>query len=285
MGVFRQQRVTEPLEVYFNHFDDYQGVVEELLESTVDLRLLREQAADFLTDKKGLFVMRYLLGPPISDADLAVLAEAMLSRKQLRADSAMVGRIVQVIMDGLDRRRFPWVMEGREATAPEREAAILATAALIAMRRAETSRRNESKNDQETLVDETLLSIGLKKVPTRPVNTMSTAPTGGEFCRETSLAGRKADFIIGLYDGRVMPLECKVSNSFLNSIKRLNNDTAIKAQTWIADFGRRHVVPAAVLSGVYKLPQLIDAQARGLTLFWAHDLQPMTDWILQTRRP
>jgi hypothetical protein len=283
MSIFRQQRVTEPLEAYLDFFDDYQGVIEELLESTVDLTRLREQATGFLADKKGLFAIRYLAGPPISDDDLEVLAEAALTGKKLRADPAMVQRIIQVILDGLDRRRFPWVAEGREATAAEREAAILATAALIATRRAETLRRNEGKSDQERLVEDTLLAAGLKRVPTRPVTTMSAAPLGGEFCREASLAGRKADFIVGLYDGRVMPIECKVSNSFVNSIKRLNNDAAVKAQTWIGDLGRLHVVPVAVLSGVYKLHRLIDAQFRGLTLFWAHDLKPMTDWIQATR--
>ena len=34
-----------------------------------------------------------------------------------------------------------------------------------------------------------------------------------------------------------------------------------------------------VLSGVYKLRNLSDAQERGLTIFWAHDLKSLTDWI------
>ena len=126
--------------------------------------------------------------------------------------------------------------------------------------------------------------MGLRKVPTRTVNTMSDAPGAGEFCRESLLSGRKADFIVGLFDGRIMPVECKVSNSSTNSVKRLNNDAAVKARSWITDLGERHVVPAAVLSGVYKRHNLIDAQRRGLTIFWAHDLEPMTDWIFATQQ-
>lgn len=80
-----------------------------------------------------------------------------------------------------------------------------------------------------------------------------------------------------------MPVECKVSNSSTNSVKRLNNDAAVKAETWRSDFGQRNVVPAAVLSGVYKLHNLLDAQERGLSLFWAHDLQRLLDWIDSTR--
>ncbi len=79
------------------------------------------------------------------------------------------------------------------------------------------------------------------------------------------------------------PLERKVSNSATNSVKRLNNDAAVQAEVWRHDFGNQQVVPAAVLGGVYKLRNLENAQERGLTLFWAHDLQPMLDWIHQTR--
>ena len=63
----------------------------------------------------------------------------------------------------------------------------------------------------------------------------------------------------------------KVSNSSTNSVKRLNNDAAVKATSRKTDFGLRQVVPSAVLSGVYKLHNLLDAQERGLTIFWAHD--------------
>ena len=40
-----------------------------------------------------------------------------------------------------------------------------------------------------------------------------------------------------------------------------------------------------MLSGVYKLKNLIDAQSAGLTLLWAHDLGRLTDWIESTRKP
>ncbi len=98
------------------------------------------------------------------------------------------------------------------------------------------------------------------------------------------LGKRKADFIIGVPDGRIMALECKVSNSALNSIKRLNNDAAIKAEIWRQDFGDRNVVPAAVLAGVYKSSHLESAQERGLCLFWSHSLElQLVKWLDQTR--
>ena len=125
---FRRERMQEPLEQYLNAFDDYQGVVEELLETTVDLTQLDDTALEVLCDNRLALAVRYLTGPMISEADLKTLAEAVLTAKRLRSDPEMVGRIVEVIRAGLDRRRFAWMPEQREPTEHERAAAILATA-------------------------------------------------------------------------------------------------------------------------------------------------------------
>lgn len=218
----------------------------------------------------------------MSADDLKTLSEGALSPARLRKNPAMVRRIVDIVRMGLDRRRFPWVSEGREPTSEERGAAVLASAALMATRSVGTARRQEGKEAQELLVANTLGGAGLTRVEPRAIPTLNLAPNAGEFCRESVLGSRKADIVVRLWDHRIMPLECKVSNSALNSIKRLNNDAAVKAETWTKDFGTRNIVPAAVLSGVYKLRHLSDAQQRGLALFWAHDLQALVSWIEQT---
>lgn len=45
-------------------------------------------------------------------------------------------------------------------------------------------------------------------------------------------------------------------DSALNSVKRLNNDAAVKAEYWLEQFGASQVVPAAMLSGVFKVKNL-----------------------------
>lgn len=277
--VFRLQRMEEPLEAYLEAFDDYQGIVEDLLEVTVDLTALESVALEVFTDADLLEAVRYLPGPPISTDDLKTVADAVFSKSRLQSDPEMVKRIIDVVTAGLDRRRFVWVAEGREPTEAERAAAVLASAAIMATRRLETDRRTGEKDRQERFVEEALLNAGLKKVATRTVNTNNEAPKSGEFCRESMLGNRKADFLIGLRDQRLMPIECKVSNSSTNSVKRLNNDAAVKAEIWRNDFGVRNIVPSAILSGVYKLHNLETAQSRGLSLFWAHDLAAMIAWI------
>ena len=278
---FRAGRATEPLELHVGLCDEVQARVEAFFAATDDLLELAAEAPARLGNKDEREIFRYLSGPPVSEDDLKVLVEARsLAAASLQRDPELVQRLLAFVRDWHDRRRFPWLAARRRPTADEREVAVLATSALLANRRLETMRRSQGKELQEERVATALRRTGLVESTTRRVRTLGEAPPRGEFCRESYLGDRKADFLVGLWDGRTMPLECKVSNSAVNSVKRLNNDAAAKAEAWTRDFGGRQVVPAAVLSGVYKLPNLLDAQARGLTLFWAHDLAALVDWIV-----
>src|SRR5262245_29322362 len=75
IAVFRNVRMTEPLEQFVEAFDEYRGSVEDLLELTVDLTELREHAVELVTDRAFLEVLRYLAGPFISADDLKVIAD------------------------------------------------------------------------------------------------------------------------------------------------------------------------------------------------------------------
>lgn len=282
---FRQARVTEPLEAYLERFEDCRDTFDDLLEQTVDLIELSDRAMDILSDSRLTEALRYLAGPPISLDDLKTLVGSSISLRRLRADATLAQRIIDTVLLGLDRRRFPWMTPNapRTATEAERAAAVLASAALLATRQVETARRTEGKTEQEDGVKQALREAGFNEAATRFVHSLDDAPGSGEFCGECQLGSRKADILVRLWDGRVMPIECKVSNSSTNSIKRLNNDAAVKANTWIEEFGTRSAVPSAMLSGVFKLNNLEDAQARGLTIFWAHDLGSMLEWIESTR--
>lgn len=281
---FRHERMTEPLEQYLDAFEEVQDAMDELLESTVDLTMLEDQALEVLTNPALLESFRYLTGPPISLDDLKVLVDTnSLIPAALLRDPDLVRRLVSTVRAGLDRRRFPWVAEGRAPTEAERTAAVLASAALIATQRVATARRTESKVVQEALVRRILLDSGFRQIPTRQITSLVDPPDRGEFCVETLFGTRKADLVVRLWDGRMMPIECKVSNSATNSVKRLNNDAAVKAEVWRHDFGQTQVVPVAVLSGVYNLKNLQEAQRRGLTLYWAHRISDLATWIELTR--
>jgi hypothetical protein len=246
IAVFREERLQEPLDEYLREFDEYRSIVEDLLAKTADLNRLDETALKVMTDGRLLEAFRYLPGPVISADDLKTLADAVLSPARLRQDPDMVRRILEVVHVALDPRRFPWIQEHREPTEAERGAAILASAALMANSRALMKRRSQGKENQERAVERQLLDSGMTRVETRAVQNLHHAPAPGRFCRESLLGARKADFVVTLWDGRLMPVECKVSNSAVNSVKRLNNDAAAKAEAWIQDFGRRQAVPVAI---------------------------------------
>ncbi|UBV14961.1 XamI family restriction endonuclease [Mycolicibacterium fortuitum] len=283
IGKFREMRIEEPLEQYLGFFDVYREAVEELIEGTVDLTQLAEQSVDLLTRPEMLVTIRYLASPAISEDDLKVVADAVLSPTRIRADEEMAKRIIATVLLALDRHRFPWVSEERDPTAAERDAAVVATAALIATQKVQTARRNQSKDEQEEQVAEYLVTQGFTQVPTRNIDNISKLPDFGEFCRESTFSGRKADLVVRVWDGRTMPIECKVSNSSTNSVKRLNNDAAAKATAWITAFGTQNVIPTAVLSGVFKVHNLVAAQTMGLTIFWAHKLDALGEFLEATK--
>jgi hypothetical protein len=285
IDAFRKARLDEPLGDYLDSFDEYQGTVEELLETTLDLSEWDSSSLQVLTDPKLLEALRYIAAPPMSADDLKVLSEVVsFAKGRLKENPADVRRIVDTIRSVMDRRRFIWVSEDREPKEAEKAAAVLASAALMAASRAQTNRRTLSKKLQEDLVMEKLGALRMKKVKTRHIKTFSNAPSPGEFCGECKVGTRKADIVVRLWDDRLMPIECKVSNSALNSVKRLNNDAAVKAGTWRKEFGEAQILPMAVLAGVYDLSSLESAQRAGLGIIWAHNLVPLTEFIADTQR-
>ena len=169
IDLFRRERIQEPLEAYLKVFDEYQGVFENLLETTVDLSRLQPEGLVVLGDERLQEAFRYLAGPPISLDDLKTVAETVsLTKKRLQEDPDLAKRTVDLILMALDRRRFPWVAENREPTESEKTAAVVASAALMATRRVGTARRHEGKRTQERSVEDALLHARFKKVPTRP---------------------------------------------------------------------------------------------------------------------
>jgi hypothetical protein len=279
IGLFRVERMSEVLDPYVDAYELTRQAVAQLLELTVDLSDLTQSVA-ITTDAPMLQALRYLAGPPISEDDLKTLADLnTLNANRLTANPDWAKLLVETVMLGLDPTRFPWVADNRPPTDEERETAIVATSVLIAQRRLMTNRANESKDAQEKATAACLIATGFTQVPPRQIDTFTDAPDPGEFCHESLFGGRKADLVVRLLDGRCMPIECKVSNSSTNSVKRLNNDAAVKATQWLEKFGSSQTVPSAVLAGCFKRHNLSNAQERGLTLWWAHDLAQLVTFV------
>ena len=100
---------------------------------------------------------------------------------------------------------------------------------------------------------------------------------------ESKLGDTRADLVIRLHDGRAMPVECKTSNSAVNSFKRINHEAVGKARLWLDAFGKRGIVPCAVIGGVFNPMSLQGAQQEGLTIIWSHRLPDLASFIAAAR--
>lgn len=226
----------------------------------------------------------YLTAPPISEDDLKTLTEASLAASTVRNNLDQAIRLRDIIFRILDPHRFPWVGENRDPRPEERAAAIVASAALVAARKVETFRRNDAKDRQENKVKSLLVELGFKEESKHSIATAASVPQRGQFMGETPLAGAKADVVATLHDGRIMAIECKVSNSAVNSYKRIVHDTGGKATIWYRELGRANVIASAVLSGVFNPANCLSVQNnKDVFLFWDFRLDDLRTFIETVR--
>ena len=283
-SVFREERLKESLNQYSDFFERFAAVFRELVDRLPVLAHAEDSAETILeifSEEDARTALRYLTAPPVSEDDLKTLAETRLSASALRSTPENARRVAALVFRLLDPHRFPWVAESRLPTSDEVERAVVASAALVAAQKVSTSRRSASKV-QEDAVKDLLRSSGLLEDPSRPaIETLSDAPAPNHFRGESKLGRTKADIVARLADQRLLAIECKVSNSAVNSYKRVNHEAVGKARSWVADFGRRQVVPAAVLGGVFKPENLATAQDEALALFWAFRLEDLAEFLRQ----
>lgn len=240
--------------------------VDAVLDRTGDLTRLREDGARLLAEGM-LPTLRNMDRPTVSEDDEAAAAA------------------LEYLDRNLNKDLFPWLGRGVRPSAEQRHAARVAVAALMAEQRTKTEMRGASSKVQEGAVRQALVDgCGMALTDGPSFNLVSEGPRPGEvFRRETRVAGTKADVVLGLFDGRIMCLECKVSNSEVNSYKRLNHEVIDKVAKWTGEFGRQ-CVPGAVLKGCFKASNLVSAQGEGAFLFWSSSLDSLVDFVNETKR-
>lgn len=75
-----------------------------------------------------------------------------------------------------------------------------------------------------------------------------------------------------------LAIECKVSNSSVNSRKRLLEVNS-KKETWDSSGLPHRFRTAALLAGVFDVGRLIEAQNAGIYIFWEHRLSDLTEFL------
>jgi hypothetical protein len=287
-SAFRKQRFAEPLEAWLREVDKRSAEFVRLFDEhdVADPRSLSAKDIPAIIDAGLLDALRYLPGPPVSSDDLRTLAEVdSLSAVRLRKDPVAAQAVLEVIRATVDPSRFPWLAANRKPTADERRVAIFASALLHAAQRIQTTRRNDAKVLQERAVRDELRARGLagKKLGGIPPGGYAQFPQRGVFSEnEVQFGPAKADVLARLWDDRMLPVECKVSNSEVNSYKRLIHDTLAKRESWTKSFGDA-VIPSAILAGVFSPANVETAQAAGLSIFWAHRISDLGLFVESTK--
>ena len=93
-----------------------------------------------------------------------------------------------------------------------------------------------------------------------------------------------ADIVVGLRDSRILAIECKGSNSEINSRKRINKEVAQDALDWVRRFGSDNLVPAAAIQGVFSPRYILQAQETPVVFFLGHRLDDLSAFILSAHR-
>jgi hypothetical protein len=273
-ALFKDQRRNEGPVAFETICIEVEPVVRQALRATGDLLTLTGDV--FRADPALFQILRNFCGPPISEEDLWTLVGGP---KFKRVPPDYADETADVISLVIDPVRFPWVRAERLPTSVEREAAVLATTTLVASRIIATNRRGSASSRQEAAVAAVLGNSGFQLDESRRAIRALDDLARGSYSRERPVAGAKCDVPVRLRDGRLLALECKVSNGPKNSWKRVNREVGGKAETWRGEFGMQ-VVTGVVLAGVYDLSCLVAAQdSQNVTLFWEHDLTPLADFL------
>lgn len=243
----------------------------------------RSKLADIIRDPETNLILRCIGTPPISADDLKTLAMTSITQTSVRSSQELADRVGEILCGIRDFKRFPWLQDGRKPTAEELARAELATATLAAAGKILTHRRNDERAELEKQVHD-LLGMHLEEIPCQTIeNVRDGGPRPGQFMRNAVIGEHGADAIVGLYDHRLLCLECKASNSEINSRKRLNKEVGADAKEWLSRFGESNIVPAAVIRGVFKFDYVKQAQQVPVAIFWAHRLMDLIKFIETTK--
>lgn len=243
----------------------------------------KAQLAKVLADRETNLILRCIGTPPISADDLKTLAMGSVSPTSVRGDQEAADKIGEILSGIRDFKRFPWLQENRPPTSDELARAQLATVTLAAASKILSQRRSDERVELEDQLHN-LLRANLIEIPPQPIaNIRSDGPQPGEFMRNALVGQHGADAIVGLYDYRLLCIECKASNSEINSRKRLNKEVGADAKAWLGSFGENNIVPAAAIRGVFKADYVKQAQEVPVAIFWSHRLEDLIEFIESTK--
>lgn len=246
---------------------------------------------------KNIEALRYLAFPPISADDLRTTAAIpSFSKKAIRENPNYAVQIFATVRLAMDSIRFPWIIDpdsykNEDGTVQvdkieaHRQFAIRSTALLVASQQTQTSRRTDEKKELEDLITHTLESEDYINIPKKEIVTtgqLHKELSHGTFMKECTVMGENGDFVIRLFDDRFLFIECKASNSEVNSRKRLNKESIKNVKTWKTVLGSE-IIGAVAIRGVFKPEYVLSAQDDGVFIIWSDGIGRFQDFLQQIK--
>jgi hypothetical protein len=291
--IFVQQRLAledDDRRHYGGVLDDGVAAAMRLVESTDGLRHV---TGDALRERTVLNIARYATRSLISLDDLDTLTNSCFGAwvgqstdRGQRPTAAAFEAAAGIVAPRLDPMRAPWLATGQAPSAEEALRFAQWTGSILAASRLIAYRRNRGAQRQEEATRQAIVAAGYAERPTPgrgfdPLAHLAPASFAG---RARSVGGASMDVPCRLRDGHpsgieFVAIECKESNSSINSRKRLF-EVSDKRTRWDAS-GRLPNLnrTVAVLAGVYDLGELAAAQQRGIYVVWEHRLPDLTDFL------
>jgi hypothetical protein len=285
----RRQALSAERALYLGALAEYSDDVVALLGASGDLL---NPKPDVLRQRRLLDIARYTLPPPISLDDLDTLTDSSFGAwvKQTtdrgqKPTSKAFRDAAKIIGERIDGQRAPWIAAKRVPTKQEREIFVKATASVRAMRKVETERRMERSKLQEERARAAIQKAKYEGVETPgtlrdPIYQM---PSASYALKSRRLNATNMDIPVRLKANHgtgllFLALEAKVSNSTINSRKRLV-EVSRKRERWDSSGALYQFRTGAVLAGVYDVERLLEAQESGVLIFWEHRLKDLTDFL------
>ncbi len=256
-------------EAWKEAIDEARKEVISALQETNDLSSVKDA---LLKSGSHTRALRFLLAPPLSQ-DQFLLACPEWPKSSEKTGRALKLAAAQSFSEAFERWKDP--ERGKFLEDPKtRDRTIDATAILIANNSFATRKRMRIAKAQEDAAAAVLDNLGFKQINPGLVDSPG-AVADGEYARATQFvtadgSSQEVDLAIGLRGGRVLALECKVSNDKTNSIKRVN-DVLKKAAGWQTQWGR-FVITGALLEGVFSEKEPRRLMDNRVEIFWSHRL-------------
>lgn len=278
----RRAEVNEP-SLYLGEYEEAMRATKKLIRKLPDLVTVpvdKEELGKVIASEEEFAALRYLAGPPVSEDDLVTLIGSPVNGRAVKRDQVLADKVASFFLLALDSKRFPWIAEGRAAKPIELRLAAASTTVAIASQRTQTRRRSLERAAIEGAVAKSLRKCGyVNKGRPKPddVSYLSGLQPG-EFLTNCNIGDHNGDFIIRLRDGRTLAVECKASNSELNSRKRVAKESERDADHWTKTLGGQ-VITAVALRGVFSPDLIKRTQETGMLIFWEHKLKDFEQFV------